>query len=178
MFTRFSLPVPDTPVPEDTNTNTNTNTTRTDIEILATRTSQELYEIVAIIGEVMPRLPRTGLFAVDEVLRQTHAANHSERVRWQWRDEREVWRPYTAADSHAIESAYARDESECLLSASARSYVLDFAAMVQINEETGTARPIARTSLHGGGEEEGAGAAAGFQEDQAAESTSRKSQRR
>jgi E3 ubiquitin-protein ligase TRIP12 len=31
-----------------------------DIEILASRSAQELYEIVAIIGEIMPSLPKTG----------------------------------------------------------------------------------------------------------------------
>lgn len=33
---------------------------KTDIEILSARSPQELYEIVAIIGEIMPSLPKTG----------------------------------------------------------------------------------------------------------------------
>ena len=33
---------------------------KSEIEILASRSTQELYEIVAIIGEIMPSLPKTG----------------------------------------------------------------------------------------------------------------------
>lgn len=127
------------------NTSHHTDTAqKTDIEILSTRTTQELYEIVSIIGEIMPSLPKSGLFSIDETLRKTYVSNQSDNVSWQWKDEREVWRPYTPADSQIIESSYSHKENECILNTSARSYVLDFTSMMQINEETGTARPIAR----------------------------------
>lgn len=85
-----------------------------------------------------------GIFSIDEILRKTSAANHNEDIVWQWKDERDVWRPYTPNDSRMIESAYSHAENECILNTSSRSYVLDFSSMMQINEETGTARPIAR----------------------------------
>ena len=115
-----------------------------DIEILTSRSTQELYEIVAIIGELMPSLPETGIFSIDATLHKTSAANHNEHVVWQWKDERETWRPYTPADSRLIEAAFSHEEHECILNTMSRSYILDFGSMLQINEETGTARPIAR----------------------------------
>jgi E3 ubiquitin-protein ligase TRIP12 len=107
------------------------------IEILTCRSSQELYEIVSIIGEIMPKLPSTGIFSIDQVLRKTSASNYNEHVVWQWRDEKQVWRPYTPADSQIIETAYAHAETECVLNTMSRSYLLDFSSMLQINEETG-----------------------------------------
>jgi E3 ubiquitin-protein ligase TRIP12 len=117
------------------------------IEILSSRSPQELYEIVSIIGEIMPRLPQTGLFAIDEILRKTYLANQNEHVLWQWKDERDVWRPYTPVDSRIIESAFSQEEDECILNTMGRTYVLDFNSMLQINEDTGTTRPIARKVL-------------------------------
>ena len=118
------------------------------IEILSSRSPQELYEIVSIIGEIMPRLPQHGLFAIDETLRKTYLANQNEHVLWQWKDERDVWRPYTPVDSRIIESAFSQEEDECILNTMGRTYVLDFNSMLQINEDTGTTRPIARKVLN------------------------------
>lgn len=119
----------------------------TNIDILSVRTPQELYEIVSIIGEIMPRLPHTGVFSIDEILRQTSITHQNEHVAWQWKDEHEVWRPYTAIDSRIIELAFIQEEDECVLNTMGRTYVLDFNSMLQINEETGTARQVARKVL-------------------------------
>jgi len=122
-------------------------TTDNQIEILTSRSPQELYELVSIIGEIMPRLPQTGIFSIDETLRKTSLANHNEHIMWQWKDERDVWRPYTPVDSRIIESAFSQEEDECILNTMGRTYVLDFNSMLQINEDTGTTRPIARKVL-------------------------------
>ena len=116
-------------------------------ELLPNRSPQELYEIVSILGEIMPRLPRDGLFTVDEILSKTSLTHHNELVAWHWKDEREVWRPYTPVDSRLVESAFAQEEDECVLNALGRTYVIDFNSMLQINEETGTARPVQRKSV-------------------------------
>jgi E3 ubiquitin-protein ligase TRIP12 len=121
------------------------------IDILSVRTPQELYEIVSIIGEMMPRLPHTGVFGIDEILRQTSITHQNEHVAWQWKDEHEVWRPYTAIDSRIIELAFVQEEDECVLNTMGRTYVLDFNSMLQINEETGTARQVARKVLANAG---------------------------
>ena len=113
-------------------TSTTITTTDNQIEILTSRSPQELYELVSIIGEIMPRLPQTGIFSIDETLRKTSLANHNEHIMWQWKD--------------IIESAFSQ-EDECILNTMGRTYVLDFDSMLQINEDTGTTRPIARKVL-------------------------------
>jgi E3 ubiquitin-protein ligase TRIP12 len=113
-------------------TSTTITTTDNQIEILTSRSPQELYELVSIIGEIMPRLPQTGIFSIHETLRKTSLANHNEHIMWQWKD--------------IIESAFSQ-EDECILNTMGRTYVLDFNSMLQINEDTGTTRPIARKVL-------------------------------
>lgn len=117
------------------------------VEILTTRSPQELYEIVSIIGEILPRLPHTGIFSIDEVLKKSSLAHQNEHIVWQWKDEHDVWRPYTPIDSRIIEAAFIQEEDECVLNTMGRTYVIDFNAMLQINEETGTARPVNRKIL-------------------------------
>ncbi|RNA30536.1 E3 ubiquitin- ligase TRIP12-like isoform X4 [Brachionus plicatilis] len=114
------------------------------LEIVAARSPQELYEIVCIIGEMLPRLPHTGIFAIDEALRKASASHHNESVTWHWKDENDIERPYTGIDSRIIEAAYVQEEDECILNTMGRTYVIDFNSMLQINEETGTARPVSR----------------------------------
>jgi E3 ubiquitin-protein ligase TRIP12 len=121
---------------------------KTTVEIQSARSPQELYEIVSIVGEIMPALPHTGIFSIDEVLKKASLQHQNENVMWQWKDENEIWRPYMAIDSRIVEAAYVQEEDECVLNTMGRTYVIDFNSMLQINEETGTARPIARKILN------------------------------
>jgi E3 ubiquitin-protein ligase TRIP12 len=59
-----------------------------------------------------------------------------------------VWRPYTFMDSRIVEMAFIQEEDECVLNTMGRTYVIDFSSMLQINEETGTARSVARKVLN------------------------------
>ncbi|OCT81100.1 E3 ubiquitin-protein ligase TRIP12 isoform X2 [Xenopus laevis] len=83
---------------------------------LVPRSPQELYELTSLICELMPCLPKEGIFAVDTMLKKGNAQN-SDGAIWQWRDDRGLWHPYSRIDSRIIE---------------------------QINEDTGTARAIQR----------------------------------
>ncbi|NXG26661.1 TRIPC ligase, partial [Grallaria varia] len=83
---------------------------------LVPRSPQELYELTSLICELMPCLPKEGIFAVDTMLKKGNAQNTDGAV-WQWRDDRGLWHPYNRIDSRIIE---------------------------QINEDTGTARAIQR----------------------------------
>ncbi|XP_041119251.1 E3 ubiquitin-protein ligase TRIP12 isoform X10 [Polyodon spathula] len=83
---------------------------------LVPRSPQELYELTSLICELMPCLPREGIFAVDTMLKKGNTQNTDGAV-WQWRDDRGLWHPYNRIDSRIIE---------------------------QINEDTGTARAIQR----------------------------------
>lgn len=55
---------------------------------LIPRLPQELYEITCLIGELMPRLPTDGIFAVDSHLDRPWSATTERTAHWQWRDDR------------------------------------------------------------------------------------------
>ncbi|KAI4815757.1 hypothetical protein KUCAC02_005884, partial [Chaenocephalus aceratus] len=104
---------------------------------------QELYELTSLICELMPCLPREGIFAVDVMLKKG-SAQTTEGAIWQWRDDRGLWHPYNRIDSRIIETAHQNGEDEISLSTLGRVYTIDFNSMQQINEDTGTARGIQR----------------------------------
>ncbi|GAB0099203.1 E3 ubiquitin-protein ligase TRIP12 [Sergentomyia squamirostris] len=113
-----------------------------DVELVA-RSPSELYEITCLIGELMPRLPTDGIFAVDIFLERSSGGNQ-DQIQWQWRDDRGVWHSYSAIDSRMIEAAHLNSDDEISLSALGRTYTIDFHSMQQINEDTGTTRPVQR----------------------------------
>ncbi|XP_059362108.1 E3 ubiquitin-protein ligase TRIP12 isoform X4 [Carassius carassius] len=110
---------------------------------LVPRSPQELYELTSLICELMPCLPREGIFAVDTMLKKG-SAQTTEGAIWQWRDDRGLWHPYNRIDSRIIETAHQNGEDEISLSTLGRVYTIDFNSMQQINEDTGTARAIQR----------------------------------
>ena len=118
---------------------------------LISRTPQELYEIVSLIGEMMPRLPSDDpLFQVDQLFRRqalshrVYDANSHGYVLWHWQDDQGQLRPYSLQDSRTIEHAWQQHEEEVQLMISGRSYLLDLQQLQQINEETNQARFIKR----------------------------------
>lgn len=110
---------------------------------LVQRSPSELYEITCLIGELMPRLPNDGIFCVDALLERSNG-NSQDAVQWQWRDEKGVWRSYSAVDSRIIEAAHLNSDEEISLSTMGRTYTIDFHAMQQINEDSGTTRAVQR----------------------------------
>ncbi|XP_033894829.2 E3 ubiquitin-protein ligase TRIP12 isoform X1 [Acipenser ruthenus] len=110
---------------------------------LVPRSPQELYELTSLICELMPCLPREGIFAVDTMLKKGNTQNTDGAI-WQWRDDRGLWHPYNRIDSRIIETAHQNGEDEISLSTLGRVYTIDFNSMQQINEDTGTARAIQR----------------------------------
>ncbi|KAL0895540.1 hypothetical protein ABMA27_011643 [Loxostege sticticalis] len=113
------------------------------VELLP-RLPQELYEITCLIGELMPRLPTDGIFAVDAHLDRPWSAPTDRTAHWQWRDDRGVWRSYSWAESRALEAGAVAGEEEVCLTTLGRSYTVDLTAMQQLNDHTGTARPVQR----------------------------------
>ncbi|XP_050295827.1 E3 ubiquitin-protein ligase TRIP12 isoform X2 [Anthonomus grandis grandis] len=110
---------------------------------LVQRQPQELFEITCLIGELMPKLPTDGIFSVDALLeRQTTIAK--DQPVWQWRDDRGWWHSYGAVDSRIIEAAHQTGDDEVSLNTLGRIYTIDFHLMQQINEDTGTSRPVQR----------------------------------
>ena len=118
----------------------------TDVELVP-RSPSELYEITCLIGELMPRLPTDGIFAVDALLERPQPTVQ-DAVQWQWRDDRGVWRPYSSIDSRMIEAAHLNSDDEISLSTLGRTYTIDFHSMQQINEDTGTTRSVQRKINH------------------------------
>ncbi|XP_050411436.2 E3 ubiquitin-protein ligase TRIP12 [Patella vulgata] len=110
---------------------------------LVSRTPQELYEIVCLIGELLPKLPSDGIFRIDTLLGR-NAGFSADAIAWQWQDDRNIWHSYTPIDSRIIEDAYSAAEDEISLTTVGRTYTVDFKSMQQINEDSGTARPVQR----------------------------------
>lgn len=81
---------------------------------LVQRQPQELFEITCLIGELMPKLPSDGIFAVDTLLERPAGLAKDQPV-WQWRDDRGWWHPYGAVDSRIIESAHQNGDVEVSL---------------------------------------------------------------
>lgn len=123
-------------------TNSSTRSTNGEVDLVQ-RSPSELYEITCLIGELMPRLPNDGIFSVDALLERS-GTNSQDAVSWQWRDEKGVWRSYSAIDSRIIEAAHLNSDEEISLSTMGRTYTIDFHAMQQINEDSGTTRPVQR----------------------------------
>jgi E3 ubiquitin-protein ligase TRIP12 len=114
---------------------------------LIQRTPQELYEIVSLIGEMIPRLPiDEPLFQVDQLFRvgRGYDANANGYALWHWQDDQGQLRPYSLQDSRAIEQAWQQHEEEVQLVISGRHYLLDLQQLQQINEESNQARFIKR----------------------------------
>ncbi len=116
--------------------------TKEEIELVV-RGPQELFEITALIGELMPRLPNDGIFSVDNLLTK-QTSIQSDTILWQWKDDRGLWHPYSSIDNRIIEAAHQSGEDEISLSTMGRTYVIDFNSMQQINEDTGTSRAVQR----------------------------------
>lgn len=110
---------------------------------LVPRSPQELYEITCLIGELMPKLPTDGIFAVDALLERPNQLIQ-DTVSWQWKDDRGVWHQYSAVDSRIIEAAHLGGEDEVSLTTMGRTYTIDLHVMQQLNEDTGTTRPVQR----------------------------------
>lgn len=124
--------------------------------ILSNRTPPELLELVSLTAELLPRLPRDSthpLFSIDDALRKSNmgqSLTNESKIHWEWRDTTGSgqWRSYSIQDSNAIEQAYLHVEDECIINNAGRTYIIDFNSLLQINEETGTARPVARRVLN------------------------------
>jgi E3 ubiquitin-protein ligase TRIP12 len=123
-------------------TNSTTRSLNGEVDLVQ-RSPSELYEITCLIGELMPRLPNDGIFCVDSLLERSGSSSQ-DAVTWQWRDEKGVWRSYSAIDSRIIEAAHLNSDEEISLSTMGRTYTIDFHAMQQINEDSGTTRPVQR----------------------------------
>lgn len=113
-----------------------------DVELVS-RSPAELYEITCLIGELMPRLPTNGIFVIDAFLDRPQTSIQ-DQIQWQWRDDRGSWHPYSSIDSKMIEAAHLNSDDEISLLTLGRTYTIDFHAMQQINEDTGTTRPVQR----------------------------------
>lgn len=114
---------------------------------LLNRTPQELYELTALIAELMPGLPNDGIFSINQLLDKNVTMNQ-ESVLWQWRDERGAWHRYSLIDNKLIETAHRAGEEEITLVTMGKTFTIDFTTMQQINEETELSRPVQRKINH------------------------------
>jgi E3 ubiquitin-protein ligase TRIP12 len=114
-----------------------------DLLDLVPRTPQELYEMVSLVGELLPALPGDGVFAVDALLAPPGTVL-KDPVVWQWQDDRGTWHTYGFNDCRSIEAAFLAGEPELQLTSSNRSVTLNLVNRHEIREECGTAKPLKR----------------------------------
>ncbi|UJR37286.1 hypothetical protein I4U23_029995 [Adineta vaga] len=108
---------------------------------------QEIYEIVSLIGEMLPRLPSDdALFQVNQLFqgRKDFDVNSQGYILWHWQDDQGQLCSYSFQDSQTIEQAWQQEEEEVQLVISGRHYLIDLQQLQQINEETNQARFIKR----------------------------------
>lgn len=110
---------------------------------LISRGTQEIYEITALIAELMPVLPLNGIFSVDTICGRPNRAP-TEQYIWQWKDERGTWQSFNSVDNKIIETAHIAGEDELELANSNRSYIIDFHTMQKIYEDTNLPHIIQR----------------------------------
>ena len=117
---------------------------------LSNRSPQEFYELTSLIAELMPRLPKDGIFKVDSLLNRQ--ASFSIQAVWQFKDERGVWHSYDAADNKILEASHSTGDEEVSLASMGHNFLVDFSSMTQVNEDTGATRPVQRrTNITGSG---------------------------
>jgi len=115
----------------------------TDLLELIPRSPQELYEMVSLIGELVPPLPGDGVFAVDALLALPGTVLRDPVV-WQWQDDRGAWHTYGFNDCRTIEAAFLAGEGEVTLTSASRVLTLNLVNRHEIREDCGTARPLKR----------------------------------
>ena len=117
----------------------------------------------------MPSLPavKGNLFEIDELLwnnnfssgrlgamddkNSSSSSQSGSNIQWMWKDGRSgTWQPYAKMDNRMIEMAFSNGEEEITLSGLSNvnlsaTYTIDFHAMQQINDETGTVRSVTRS---------------------------------
>jgi len=141
-----------------------------DMLVLVPRSHQELYEMVSLIGELLPPLPGDGVFAVDALLAPPGTVL-LDPVVWQWQDDRGAWHTYGYNDCRTIEAAFLAGESEVVLNSAARYLNLNLVNMHEIREDCGTAKPLKRvltSQLTGAAAAATAAAAASTSDDETA----------
>jgi E3 ubiquitin-protein ligase TRIP12 len=89
-----------------------------------------------------------GIFEVDKLMTTNKRLHHSTQVQWEWQDDKNTWRPYGQVESRIIEHARMAGEEDAAVDIGGRNYIIEFAIMQQINEETGNSRPVRRTHVN------------------------------
>ncbi len=75
--------------------------------------------------ELMPKLPSTGIFSVDALLRKAPSQT-TDGVLWQWKDDRGLWHPYTMIDNRIVEVRLLSEHQEKL-------YMFKMSLLIQSN---------------------------------------------
>ncbi|KAL5247172.1 hypothetical protein ACHWQZ_G019131 [Mnemiopsis leidyi] len=121
------------------------------------RSSNELFEILCLCAELLPQLPKYGVFSVDNLISGNDEEKHRQ---WFYRDtsrENEPWQSFGKAENKIITASCDTGESDVVLAMKINShvtqdYTLDLSTMKMENEETGKEglhkRSLSHSSLH------------------------------
>ncbi|KAK2707816.1 E3 ubiquitin-protein ligase TRIP12-like [Artemia franciscana] len=94
---------------------------------LMSRSSAELFDIVSLVSELLPKLPRDNIFSVNSLL--IGQLSSSQSVQWCWKDEKGQWKPYKLPDSRVIEASYQEGEDGIRFTQGSERHYIDFKAM-------------------------------------------------
>lgn len=108
------------------------------------RSSNEVFEIVSLISELMPPLPKDGIFEIDKLL-MTNRRPTRTTIQWEWQADSGSWQPYNRVENRLIEASHLSGEDDVSVDVLGRTYIIEFSVMQQINEETGNTRSIRRS---------------------------------
>ncbi|KFD55832.1 hypothetical protein M513_03271 [Trichuris suis] len=100
---------------------------------LVSRSPQELYELVLLIGELLPPLQLTGLFEIDTWLQPNLTS--SQHAAWYWKQDKDNWRPFLPLDNRSLEVAYQMHEDEVALSIMGQTFLVDLSAMAMTPDD-------------------------------------------
>ncbi|KAK0404585.1 hypothetical protein QR680_017525 [Steinernema hermaphroditum] len=119
---------------------------------LVSRPAPQIHELVALIGELLPRLAVDGIFEIDRALTASATTVCGQPVlSWVWQDDEGQWRPYSPNDNRVIEIARENGENDVVLEIGGQPYTINLASSVQVNQTTGMQRSIARRISHQSG---------------------------
>ncbi|KAI0989988.1 hypothetical protein GJ496_001795 [Pomphorhynchus laevis] len=108
-----------------------------------------LYDILSLIDIFFSQSAKVpDAFAeCEESSLEIHSSISSKYV-WQWKDDAYGWQSYTVTECWIIETAYLNNYDEISpLTINNRYYTIDFGRMLQINEESGSARNVQRLNI-------------------------------
>lgn len=106
---------------------------------LIPRSSSELFEILGLCSELLPQLPKYGVFSVDNLL---NGLEEERGRQWYSRDGEGQWQPFSKSDNKAVNNSCDAGETEVCLSFGGQPVTVDLSTMLLEFEESGETQAV------------------------------------